>query len=50
MRIIGHTFSPFTRKVRIVALERRIPVDFVVDMPLAETSAVPNYNQRAWFH
>jgi glutathione S-transferase len=44
VQIIGDTFSPFTRKVRIVALEQEIPIEFIEDMPLAETTAVPRYN------
>jgi glutathione S-transferase len=44
VQIIGHTFRPFTRKMRIVALERGIPIEFIEDMPLAETTAVPKYN------
>lgn len=44
MRIIGTESSPFTRKVRIVALERRVPFEFVVDTPLAAQSRVPLLN------
>jgi glutathione S-transferase len=32
MHIIGTTSSPYTRKVRIVALERGLAVEFVIDM------------------
>jgi glutathione S-transferase len=44
MRIIGTTSSPYTRKVRIVALERGLAVDFVIDMPLAQDTRVPQFN------
>lgn len=44
MRILGTPSSPYTRKVRIVAMEKGLPVEFVVDNPLAEGSAVPALN------
>jgi len=44
VRIIGTLSSPFTRKVRIVALERRILTEFVIDSPLSEDSQVPTLN------
>jgi glutathione S-transferase len=44
MRIIGTWSSPFTRKVRIVALERGIPVDFLVDSPLSDDTLVSKVN------
>lgn len=44
MYIIGTTSSPYTRKVRIVALERGLTPDFVIDMPLAEGTKVPQFN------
>jgi glutathione S-transferase len=44
MQIIGTESSPFTRKVRIVALERGISATFVVDSPLATPSSVAALN------
>jgi glutathione S-transferase len=47
MKILGTASSPYTRKVRIVALEKNLPVEFVVDGPLAPGSAVPGLNPLA---
>ncbi len=44
MRILGSNTSPYTRKVRLVALEKRLPVDYVVDPPREPGSKVPGLN------
>ena len=44
MRIVGTESSPFTRKVRIAALERNLSPEFVVDSPLSAESRVPSLN------
>jgi glutathione S-transferase len=44
MQIIGTWTSPYTRKVRIAALERQIDCDFVVDAPLLPETKVPSFN------
>ncbi len=47
MRILGSNTSPYTRKVRLVALEKRLPVAYVVDPPREPGSAVPGANPLA---
>lgn len=44
MKLIGSLTSPFVRKVRIVAAEKHIDYEFVVDVPWEENSQVPNFN------
>ncbi len=44
MKILGTASSPYTRKARIVALEKGLPVEFVVDSPLAADSQVSRLN------
>jgi glutathione S-transferase len=44
MKLIGSLTSPFVRKVRIVAAEKHIDYDFVVDIPWNEDTQVPQYN------
>jgi glutathione S-transferase len=44
MKLLGTTSSPFVRKVRIVALEKNLPLGFIVDSPLEIGSAVPTIN------
>lgn len=36
MLIVGSTTSPYTRKVRIVALERGVPFEFIIANPAAD--------------
>jgi glutathione S-transferase len=44
MKLIASLTSPFARKARIVAIEKRIDFDLVVDIPWEPTSHVPDYN------
>jgi glutathione S-transferase len=44
MRLIASLTSPFSRKVRIVAAEKRIDFELVVDSPWEPTTRVPEYN------
>lgn len=44
MKLIASLTSPFARKVRIVAAEKHIDYDLVVDVPWEEHSQVPRYN------
>ncbi len=44
MQLIGSLTSPFVRKVRIVAAEKFVEYDLVVDIPWNEDSRVSEYN------
>lgn len=44
MKLIGSLTSPFVRKVRIVAAEKFIDYELVVDVPWGEDTQVPNFN------
>lgn len=44
MQILGSPGSPFVRKVRVIAAEKRIPVEYVIERPNAEGSRVPALN------
>ncbi len=44
MQLIGSLTSPFVRKVRIVAAEKFVEYELVVDVPWDESSHVPEYN------
>jgi glutathione S-transferase len=44
MKLLGSPNSPFLRKVRVVAAEKAIAVDYVVDRPSAPGSMVPTLN------
>lgn len=44
MQLIGSLTSPFVRKVRIVAAEKFVEYELVVDIPWGEDTQVPNYN------
>ena len=44
MQLIGSLTSPFVRKVRIVAAEKFIDYELVVDVPWDENTRVPAYN------
>ncbi len=44
MKLIGSLTSPFVRKVRVVAAEKFIDYDFVVDSPWEEETQVPAFN------
>jgi glutathione S-transferase len=44
MKLIGSLTSPFVRKVRIVAAEKRIDYEFEIDVPWEATTHVPEYN------
>ncbi|MBM4190060.1 MAG: glutathione S-transferase [Betaproteobacteria bacterium] len=43
-KLIGSLTSPFVRKVRIVAAEKHIDYQFIVDVPWEATTQVPDYN------
>lgn len=47
MKLVGTHTSPFTRKVRIVALEKRIGLELAIDNPTEPGSYVPTYNPLA---
>jgi glutathione S-transferase len=44
IKIIGTHASPYTRKVRIVAAEKKIEFDYVIDNPWGEAAAVKSNN------
>lgn len=44
MKLIGTPASPYTRKARVVAAEKRIDYEFVVESPSEPGSRVPAYN------
>jgi len=44
MQLLGSPNSPFVRKVRVVAAEKGIAVDYVIDRPSAPGSLVPTLN------
>lgn len=44
MKLLGSPSSPFVRKVRVVAAEKAIPIDYVIDRPSAPESLVPTLN------
>ncbi len=44
MKLIGSLTSPFVRKVRIVAAEKFIDYELVVDVPWGADTQVPNFN------
>lgn len=44
MQLIGSLTSPFVRKVRIVAAEKFVEYELVVDVPWDESTRVPEYN------
>lgn len=44
MKLIGTLTSPFVRKVRIVAIEKHIELEFVVDIPWNSETKVSEFN------
>ena len=44
MKLIGSLTSPYVRKVRIVAMEKHIDLEFAVDVPWTPDSKVPDAN------
>jgi len=44
MKLIASLTSPFARKVRVVAAEKHIDYDLVVDVPWEANTRVPSYN------
>ena len=44
MKLIGSHTSPYTRKARCVLAEKKIEVEFVLDSPWSESTAVPSFN------
>jgi glutathione S-transferase len=44
MKLIASTTSPFARKVRIVLAEKKIPFEFIVDIPWNADTDVPKFN------
>jgi glutathione S-transferase len=47
MKLLGTLTSPYTRKARLVALEKELPCSFVVDPPREPGSQVPRANPLA---
>lgn len=44
MKLIASLTSPFARKVRVVAAEKHIEYDLIVDIPWNEDTQVPKFN------
>jgi glutathione S-transferase len=44
MKLIASLTSPFARKVRIVAAEKHIEYDLIIDVPWNSDTCVPQYN------
>lgn len=44
VQLIGSLTSPFVRKVRIVAAEKRVEYEFVIDVPWEPNTHVPEFN------
>lgn len=44
MKLIGSLTSPYVRKVRMVAIEKHIDLDFVVDIPWNANTKVGDFN------
>ncbi len=44
MKLIGTPASPFTRKVRVAAIEKKIDLEFQIDNPWSSTTGVPKAN------
>ena len=44
MKLIGTRTSPYTRKARIVLVEKRIEYEFAIDIPYDAQTQVPVYN------
>ena len=44
MKLLGSNTSPYTRKVRLVLLEKGLPCEYLVDPPRAPGSQVPKVN------
>jgi glutathione S-transferase len=44
MKLIASLTSPFARKVRIVAAEKHIEYELVIDIPWEDDTQVPDYN------
>lgn len=44
MKLMASTTSPFARKVRMILLEKKIPFEFIVDIPWNDDTQVPAHN------
>jgi glutathione S-transferase len=44
MKLLGSAGSPFVRKVRVIAAEKNIPIEYVVQRPNVPGSPVPQLN------
>ncbi|MCC6534061.1 MAG: glutathione S-transferase N-terminal domain-containing protein [Burkholderiales bacterium] len=44
MKVLGSPGSPFVRKVRVIAAEKNIPIEYVVERPNVEGSRIPDLN------
>ena len=44
MKLLGSPNSPFARKARVVAAEKGIDIEYVIDRPNAAGSRVPTLN------
>lgn len=45
MKLIASLTSPFARKVRIVAAEKHIDYELIVDVPWEPNTRVPEFNR-----
>jgi glutathione S-transferase len=44
MKLIGSLTSPFVRKIRIALIEKNIPFEMMIDMPMNADTKVANFN------
>lgn len=44
MKLIGSLTSPFVRKIRIALMEKNIPFDLIIDLPMDPHTRVPDFN------
>lgn len=44
MKLLGSPGSPFVRKVRVIAAEKTIPIEYAIERPSALGSRVANFN------
>ncbi len=44
MKLIGSLTSPFVRKIRIALIEKNIPFDLIIDLPMDPHTRVPEFN------
>lgn len=44
MKVLGSPGSPFVRKVRVIAAEKGVPIEYVIERPSAPGSRIPQFN------